>query len=432
MAKIYERAGRKRDSQLYCHFHEDHMHTTDECKVLQCEIENLITRGHLKQFIKANDRQQNRRRNQRRTEEILLKDLPLINTISGGPSAGGLSSSSRKTYARQEARPISSSRTRAFAPVRGIVSLTIVAEKCHAVHTLDFLIVSVKLSYNKILDRTGLNKLQAVASTYHLIMKFPTPTGVGFIKGDQTLARRCYVASCRAEETLSIDDQRDEKTSRHAEPRYPNAEKLAFTLLIATRKLRPYFQSHIIIVLTDKPLRKILHKPDLSGGLIHWLIELGEFDIHYHPRPSIKRQALADFIVECALLIEDEEPLLSAQSELFTWKLFVDGSSNNVGSGAGKSMKASADNTWEGEHYRTRFFDKDIIGRQCIAMLWTILKNVVLANASPQSPSSRQAPYHCRVVLYLFAMWGMDIMGPFPPATAQRRFVIGAIDYFTK
>ncbi|KAK3007175.1 hypothetical protein RJ639_016567 [Escallonia herrerae] len=31
-----------------------------------------------------------------------------------------------------------------------------------------------------------------------------------------------------------------------------------------------------------------------------------------------------------------------------------------------------------------------------------------------------------------FTMWGMDIMGPFPPATAQRRFIIVAIDYFTK
>ncbi|KAK3013193.1 hypothetical protein RJ639_008804 [Escallonia herrerae] len=31
-----------------------------------------------------------------------------------------------------------------------------------------------------------------------------------------------------------------------------------------------------------------------------------------------------------------------------------------------------------------------------------------------------------------FAMWGMDIMGPFPLTTAQHRFVIVAIDYFTK
>ena len=31
-----------------------------------------------------------------------------------------------------------------------------------------------------------------------------------------------------------------------------------------------------------------------------------------------------------------------------------------------------------------------------------------------------------------FAMWGMDILGPFPMATAQRKFLIVAIDYFTK
>ncbi|KAK3002353.1 hypothetical protein RJ639_022433 [Escallonia herrerae] len=29
-------------------------------------------------------------------------------------------------------------------------------------------------------------------------------------------------------------------------------------------------------------------------------------------------------------------------------------------------------------------------------------------------------------------MWGMDILGPFPPTSAQQKFVIVAIDYFTK
>lgn len=31
-----------------------------------------------------------------------------------------------------------------------------------------------------------------------------------------------------------------------------------------------------------------------------------------------------------------------------------------------------------------------------------------------------------------FSMWGMDILGPFPKASAQRKFLIVAIDYFTK
>ena len=31
-----------------------------------------------------------------------------------------------------------------------------------------------------------------------------------------------------------------------------------------------------------------------------------------------------------------------------------------------------------------------------------------------------------------FALWGMDIMGPFPQATGQRKFLLVAVDYFTK
>ena len=38
---------------------------------------------------------------------------------------------------------------------------------------------------------------------------------------------------------------------RGAEVRYPQMEKLAFALVTAARKLKPYFQAHIIIVLTD-------------------------------------------------------------------------------------------------------------------------------------------------------------------------------------
>ena len=41
------------------------------------------------------------------------------------------------------------------------------------------------------------------------------------------------------------------KAFRGAEERYPKMEKLAFALVIAAQKLKPYFQAHTIIVLTD-------------------------------------------------------------------------------------------------------------------------------------------------------------------------------------
>ena len=50
-----------------------------------------------------------------------------------------------------------------------------------------------------------------------------------------------------------------------AETRYNQLEKLALALIIAARKLRPFFQSHLIIVLMSFPLKNILHKLEISG-----------------------------------------------------------------------------------------------------------------------------------------------------------------------
>lgn len=45
--------------------------------------------------------------------------------------------------------------------------------------------------------------------------------------------------------------------------------------------------------------------PEASGGLQKWAIELGEHDIQYKPRVSIKGQAVADLIVEMAENTQD-------------------------------------------------------------------------------------------------------------------------------
>ena len=75
-------------------------------------------------------------------------------------------------------------------------------------------------------------------------------------------------------------------------------EKLAFALITTSRKLRHYFQAHVIIIMTDHPLKKSMNKLEAAGQLIQWAIELSEFNIRYQPRNAIKAQALADFIVE--------------------------------------------------------------------------------------------------------------------------------------
>ncbi|XP_077251883.1 uncharacterized protein LOC143891128 [Tasmannia lanceolata] len=95
-----------------------------------------------------------------------------------------------------------------------------------------------------------------------------------------------------------------------------------------------------ITVLTDQPLQKILQKPDTSGRLINWTVELGEFDIQIKPRPAIKSQVLADFIAERTIPMNEpegpinpnEEPALNLPTQDPLWMLYVDGSSNAGGS----------------------------------------------------------------------------------------------------
>ena len=73
-------------------------------------------------------------------------------------------------------------------------------------------------------------------------------------------------------------------------------EKLAFSLVIAAGKLGPYFQAHVINVLTDHPLKKAMNKLEAAGRLNQQAMELSEFDVQYRPREAIKAQVLADFI----------------------------------------------------------------------------------------------------------------------------------------
>ena len=91
---------------------------------------------------------------------------------------------------------------------------------------------------------------------------------------------------------------------RGVEERYPPMEKLAFALVTTARKLKPYFQAHTVVVLTDRPLRRAMSNPDAAGRLALWAIELSEFDIQYRPRTAIKGQVVTDFISE---FTHDEE-----------------------------------------------------------------------------------------------------------------------------
>nr|XP_043626210.1 uncharacterized protein LOC122597708 [Erigeron canadensis] len=125
------------------------------------------------------------------------------------------------------------------------------------------------------------------------------------------------------------------------ETRYPEIEKLALALIHAARRLRRYFQAHPIQVLTDKPIKQVLTRPEVFGRLAKWAIKLREHEIEFRPRNAIKGQVLADFLAETPSK-EPTQKRKTPTKEVYeepmepeTWKLYTDGASSADASGAG-------------------------------------------------------------------------------------------------
>ena len=113
--------------------------------------------------------------------------------------------------------------------------------------------------------------------------------------------------------------------------------------------------------MTSHPLRAIFQKPDLSGRLVKWAIELGQHDISYVPRTAIKSQVLADFTAEFApdIQIGVARNLICMSNELIpdTWILYVDGSTHSKGTGLGVMKSSGGSLILHYEKLRQREFE---------------------------------------------------------------------------
>ena len=53
-----------------------------------------------------------------------------------------------------------------------------------------------------------------------------------------------------------------------AEAKYPRIEKIVFTLIVASRKLRQYFQANPILVMMDQPIKRSMNKLEAIGRMV--------------------------------------------------------------------------------------------------------------------------------------------------------------------
>jgi hypothetical protein len=110
---------------------------------------------------------------------------------------------------------------------------------------------------------------------------------------------------------------------------YSEIEKIAYTVLTASKKLKHYFQAHKIRVLTNYPLKEVLQSCRTTEKLKKWAAELSQCFIEFEKRTSIKSQVLADFIADWTPSKSSNEE--KKQSE---WTIYCDGAWGFAGAGA--------------------------------------------------------------------------------------------------
>ncbi|XP_022850727.1 uncharacterized protein LOC111372583 [Olea europaea var. sylvestris] len=219
-----------RDRIKYCDFHGDHGHTTEGCLALKQQIEALIRRASgrdtnngRKKYAKQLPVSSNT--DLAHTEDITFgsKDLEGISfphddalvisaiianfevkriLVDNGSAANVLSYEAlvQMGILVEQLKPVKTPLQGFGGGVitpEGIVELpmTLGSEGRQVTHIVTFEVVRTPMAYYAILERSLLNKIRAVISTFHLAMKFPTYSGVGVVRGSQTMACQCYVTS---------------------------------------------------------------------------------------------------------------------------------------------------------------------------------------------------------------------------------------------
>ncbi|XP_071699768.1 uncharacterized protein [Rutidosis leptorrhynchoides] len=174
------------------------------------------------------------------------------------------------------------------------------------------------------------------------------------------------------------------------------------------------------------PIKQVLTKLEISGRLALWAVELGAYQISYLPRNAIKGQVLADYLAEMSGKGAGAGLVLASPSgEEHTYVL-----------------RFNFDVTNTEAEYKALLAGLNIARKMDITKLRAFTDSQLVENqfngSFEEHDSSMQKYLQMLKELIVWfehfelAQWAIDIVGPFPAGPGNVKFLIVAIDYFTK
>ncbi|KAK3013084.1 hypothetical protein RJ639_008975 [Escallonia herrerae] len=520
---------KKINKDLWCHYHNDHGHTTNNCGSLKRAIEALIKWGKLRKFIAHKDRRQKSPPEVEEREDR-AEHAGTINTISGGLAVGGSSGKSRKSYVREVCRTSQNlSKKQKTTPVptisffdedlkdvkmphddplviiikarnfevkrvlvdngssaeilfydafrkmniltdrlqkmdsplygfsnhsvavEGIIALsvTIGTPPTQANLMLDFMVVKVPSAYNAILGRPTLNQLQAVVSTYHLKMKFPMKNEIGEMQRGEPDENLVSIEVYPGDEdkTVWIGSNLKEDT------------KLELVNLLRT------YADVVAWTATDMPgvdreyaLRfgfqasnnEAEYEALLVGIRLALALRVDSLLVHSDSQ-LVVNHFLGDYEARDERMAQYLELVKTSAVKFNNFAIHQIPRDQNTQADALSRLSFAEATDVRRSIYLEFLKDRSISSQTEIGVIdqepcWmdTIIKFFSTGELPNERHEARNLHVRAARIAYTdhpidfgrfsnpFAMWGVDLLRPFPMASGQRRFVIVAIDYFTK
>ncbi|VFQ90114.1 unnamed protein product [Cuscuta campestris] len=245
------------------------------------------------------------------------------------------------------------------------------------------------------------------------------------------------------------------------------------------KRLTPYFQAHRIVVLTNEPLASLTRSPAASARMTKWAVFISQYNVEFRSRPLIKGQALDDFEVECTARemtraqadtrVEDDcwnaeadfLSKLSAESPEYIRKLatveelatpslnrdevfrvsadppeWLDRLARYIEDGVAPEdprkahllrMRAPTYKVQDGVLYK-QSYNGVLLRCHRAAEAKALMEEMHEGNMLGR-PATNYTPISSVIP---FSRWGIDIVGALPKGVGQARWIVVAIDYFTK